>query len=81
MEIRLLAFASASDAVGATERRLELPDEASVADLERLLVERFPELEAIWPRLALALDGEIVAPESRLTEGCELALLPPVSGG
>lgn len=81
MKLRLLAFATASDAVGATESELELPAIASVADLRRVLVERFPALAPLGPRLAIAVDGELARDDTPLRAGAEVALLPPVSGG
>jgi molybdopterin synthase catalytic subunit len=81
MKIRLLAFASASDALGTGETEMELPDGADVARLRALLEERHPELGPLWGRLAVAVDGEIAGPGTPLTEGVEVALLPPVSGG
>ncbi len=81
MRIRLLAFASAAEAIGGGEGELELPAGASVADLRRVLEERHPALGRLWERLAVAVDGEVAGPERQLTDGCEVALLPPVSGG
>lgn len=81
MRLRLLAFASASDALGAAEREIELPDGADVAALRAELVRRHPELGALWSRLAVAVDGEIAGPAEPIPDGAEVALLPPVSGG
>jgi MoaE-MoaD fusion protein len=81
MRIRLLAFASASDALGAGELDLDLPDNARVADLRAWLDPRYPALVPLWPRLAVAVDGAIARPDQALSEGAEVALLPPVSGG
>ncbi len=81
MKIRVLAFASASDALGAGELPVELPDGSTVGDLRDLLEARHPPLGALWPRLAVAVDGEIVGAGAALTPGSEVALLPPVSGG
>jgi molybdopterin synthase catalytic subunit len=81
MRIRLLAFASASDALGAPERELELADGARVGDLKRELGVRFPALAPLLARLAVAIDGEIAGDALPLAEGAEVALLPPVSGG
>lgn len=81
MRIRLLAFASASDAIGAGELDLDLPDGARVADLRAWLDPRYPGLAPLWGRLAIAVDGAIAKPDSPLVEGAEVALLPPVSGG
>jgi MoaE-MoaD fusion protein len=81
MRIRLLAFASAGDALGTGELDLELPAGASLADLRRLLDSRYPGLAPIWTRLAVAIDGAIAGPDALLADGAEVALLPPVSGG
>lgn len=81
MKIRLLAFASAAEAIGSGETTYELASGGTVADLRRSLEARHPELGALWDRLAVAVDGEVAAPDRALTEGCEVALLPPVSGG
>jgi molybdopterin synthase catalytic subunit len=81
MKIRLVAFATAGDAVGSNELELVLPDGSTVAELQRLLESRHPTLGALWSRLAIAVDGEVVGPAASLREGCEVALLPPVSGG
>jgi molybdopterin synthase catalytic subunit len=81
MRIRLLAFASAGDALGASELDLEMPDGSRVADLRERLDRDHPRLAPLWPRLAIAVDGRVVSPEAPLTEGAEVALLPPVSGG
>lgn len=81
MRIRLLAFASAGDALGATESEIELPAGSRVEDLRARLDREHPALAPLWPRLAVAVDGRIAGPGDSLSEGCEVALLPPVSGG
>jgi molybdopterin synthase catalytic subunit/molybdopterin converting factor small subunit len=81
MRVRLLAFASAADALGAAEQAMEVPDGCTVGGLKDALADLHPELEALLPRLAVAVDGEIVGDGARLDEGVEVALLPPVSGG
>jgi MoaE-MoaD fusion protein len=81
MKIRLLAFASAGDALGSTETEIELPEGSTVADLRALLDRDHPGLAPLWPRLAVAVDGRVVKADAPLAEGCEVALLPPVSGG
>ena len=93
MNIRLLAFASASEALGSSDidfqlRSLQGPstedpsvESATVADLKAELTRRHPELEALWERLAVSLNGQIASDAEVITEGAEVALLPPVSGG
>jgi molybdopterin synthase catalytic subunit/molybdopterin converting factor small subunit len=81
MKIRLLAFASAGDALGTTEAELELPEGSRVADLRERLNRDYPKLAPLWPRLAIAVDGRIASPDTLLEDDVEVALLPPVSGG
>jgi molybdopterin synthase catalytic subunit len=81
VRVRLLAFASAADAVGHEQQEVELPDGSTLGTLRQLLATRYPALEALLPRLALAVDGEVVRDDASLRDGAEVALLPPVSGG
>ncbi len=81
MKIRVVSFATAADALGAPEREMELPDGTRVADLRRILEAEHPDLAPLWPRLAVAVDGEIARGETAIPDGAEVALLPPVSGG
>jgi molybdopterin synthase catalytic subunit len=82
MQLRLLTFASASDAVGANEVTLELDSKTlTVGELKAELEVRYPALGGLWSRLAVALDGEIAADDQEISDGSEVALLPPVSGG
>jgi len=77
----VIAFATASDLLGRQPLKIELPDGSGLADLGRELRARYPALETIWSRLAVAVDGDLAVGDRELREGCEVALLPPVSGG
>ncbi len=90
MKVRVIAFATASDVLGREALELALPEAAGLAELRAELVSRHPNLETLWDRLAIAVDGALVRRppsggtvrgEARLSDGCEVALLPPVSGG
>ena len=81
MKLRVLAFASAAEAIGASSTEIEIAAESSVADLRRHLQTQFPELGGLWERLAIAVDGELAQSSTPLRDGAEVALLPPVSGG
>ncbi len=78
----MLSFATALDAVGSAETEHELPDGSTIADLIERLTAVYPDLALLWPRLAVAVDGEVAADRAApLHDGAEVALLPPVSGG
>lgn len=81
MRLRLLAFASAADALGRDEISLELPANGTLDDLRSRLDREAPGLGPLWPRLAIAVNGRVVSGAVELQDGDEIALLPPVSGG
>ena len=81
MKIRIIAFATASDLLGQGQLEVELADGSRIADLRQELLARSPDLERLWPRLAVAIDGKMAAEDHPLHDNAEVALLPPVSGG
>jgi MoaE-MoaD fusion protein len=81
MRVQVLAFAQAREAIGAARVEIELPAGSRVSDAIAQLAARHPALRAIVPHLAIAVNRELVRGEPVLTDGAELALLPPVSGG
>lgn len=81
MQVRLLAFASAVEALGTASREWQLPGELSVGDLRLQLANEFPAMAPLLARLAIAVDGTLATADTRVGEGAEVALLPPVSGG
>jgi molybdopterin synthase sulfur carrier subunit len=81
IQLEVQGFASAGDALGRERRTVTLPAGATVADLRAHLTAEFPDLSALWPRLAVAVDGDLAQADDPLFTGAEVALLPPVSGG
>lgn len=81
MKVSVIAFATASDVLGREAVEIELPEGSLLSDLRTRLTERFPALESMWPRLAVAVGGQLATPDRALEDGVEVALLPPVSGG
>ncbi len=81
MQVRLLAFASAAQALGVAARQWQLAGEPSVSNLRHRLAIDFPALAPLLPRMAIAVNGTLARLETPVGEGAEVALLPPVSGG
>jgi molybdopterin synthase catalytic subunit len=76
MRVTVRLFAGLRERAGASERELELPEGARVADVwEGLDLGEEPE------GLLYAVNKDYAAPERRLDPGDEVALIPPVSGG
>lgn len=81
MRVTILYFAAARERAGVAWEALELADGATAAQALAAACERHPALAAIAGRLRVAVDQDFAAPERKLREGSELALIPPVSGG
>ena len=81
MRIDVKLFAQARERVGSGSARLELPDGSRIADALTALERAYPGLAELRPHLAVAVDGSLARTDDALTGDCELALLPPVSGG
>jgi molybdopterin synthase catalytic subunit len=74
-------FASLRERAGREELVLErAPEDLDVGGAKRLLSERHPELGSL-AAVRGVLDASYVPDHTPLRDGCELALLPPVSGG
>ncbi|MCP4201947.1 MAG: molybdenum cofactor biosynthesis protein MoaE [bacterium] len=81
MKVRVLAFATAADALGSRELELDVEEGTTVGKLLARLEVEAPGLGPLRDRLAVAVNGELAPPETTLTDSAEVALLPPVSGG
>ncbi len=81
MRITVLFFASLAQRVGHRRLELDLPHAASIDQALSALCGRFPALQERQDQLAHAVNLEYVPRDTRLHEGDELALIPPVSGG
>ena len=81
MMVRLKVFAAAKEIVGDGHVELELVERARVSDLKTALVRHVPELEALVVRSAFAIDQQYASDDDSIPESCEVAMIPPVSGG
>jgi molybdopterin synthase catalytic subunit len=81
MRVRVLFFGSLKDVVGKAGEELELPQGSCVRDVLAHYQSQFPRLSASLPSLAIAVNQQYSRPETKLSAGDEVALLPPVSGG
>jgi molybdopterin converting factor small subunit len=81
MKVRVRLFALARQLAGAEELVLDLAPPATVGTVRQTLVERFPNLAPLLRSSLFALETEYVRDTTGLTHDCELAVIPPVSGG
>ena len=72
-------FASVRELLGEDQLEVELADGATVETLKGLLTERAPDLARL--QLAFAVNRDYAAPDRVLSDGDEVAFIPPISGG
>ena len=85
MHIQLRFFASVREALGTSSEAIDVPASVlTVGDVRSFLVER----GGIWAEtlspqraLRMAYEQVMTSPDTPLTEGCEVAFFPPVTGG
>jgi len=81
VRINVLFFAVLRERLGREQEPLELADGARVADAIVILEERHPVVRDLRGRYRIAVNLEMSDPETVLSEGDELVLIPPVAGG
>jgi molybdopterin synthase sulfur carrier subunit len=85
MQIQLKFFASLREAVGTGSELLAVPAEIKTAGQVRELLRNrggiWAEALAEGRALRIAVNQQMADASAPLTEGCELAFFPPVTGG
>ncbi|MFQ5637823.1 MAG: molybdopterin converting factor subunit 1 [bacterium] len=81
MTINIKFFGQLRDLVKLSETEIEVREETTAGDLVGILGERFPNIREHMQTVSIAVDNEYAAKKSELYEGCEVALIPPISGG
>ncbi len=72
-------FAQSRELAGKAREELEIDQRESVSSLVNKLRSRFPGLADV--NFRVAVNAEFVNDDSRLADGDEVAIIPPVSGG
>ena len=80
MSVTVLLFASYADALGASSLRVDLPVDATVADVLARLRAR-PGAERLPPSPLVAVNQRYATAASLVRPGDEVAVIPPVAGG
>lgn len=81
MQIEVLMFAAAREAAGSDTIQVDVNHNATAGDVVAAIGNLLPELASLLPSCRLAIDNRYVVNESAVSPGCEVALIPPVSGG
>lgn len=81
MTVNILYFAHFSDLAGATNESITLPEGATIASLCALLASRDSRLGELLTYGRAAVNAEWAIPSAPLSNGDEVAFMPPMSGG
>lgn len=81
MHVTVRLFARLRDIAGTGELSRELPPGATAATLWESLTRDYTELDGYRDAVSTAVNAEYSKMSRTLTDGDEVAFLPPVSGG
>jgi len=85
MNIELRFFASVREALGTSQESVALPEQVlTVGAVRQYLCQRggaWAEALADGRALRMAYNHTMTDPQTAITEGCEVAFFPPVTGG
>jgi molybdopterin converting factor subunit 1 len=81
MKLKVLLFAHLKDKAGTREAEVEVPAGASAGAVKARLSELYPALKPALANILMAVNKEYVSDDTLISEGAEIALFPPVSGG
>ena len=81
MQVRVRLFAAFREGVGRGALTVDAPDGSTAGEIVERLRAEYPGLGPAAAGAMLALNQEYVEPSASVSDGDELALIPPVSGG
>lgn len=81
MKVTIKLFARLRELAGTNRLERTVAENATITDLVQLLQQEFPKLADVAPRTIISVNQEFAEPETRLSDGDEVAFFPPVSGG
>jgi molybdopterin converting factor subunit 1 len=81
MRIQIRVFAALRELLPSSQFELDVPAGANCGAVCSRLTSDFSSAKAVLDHCMLAVNGQYATRELALSEGDELALLPPVSGG
>ena len=81
MRVTVKLFASYKEKAGRSSFEVELPEDATVASATSEVLRLYPRVTGDASRIMVAVNEEYQKHDFRLSEGDEVALIPPVSGG
>lgn len=81
MKVKVKYFAVCREMFNRDEEEMELPDGAILMDILKRLEEEWPEIPEYYEVMQMSVNWEYATEQTKLSDGDEVALIPPVTGG
>ena len=81
MRVIVRLFARLRDIAGAAELERQIPSDATIGRIWEALTRDFPEMAPYTSSISSAVNADYAGMDTPVTDGDEVAFLPPVSGG
>jgi len=81
LQVTVLYFATLRDRAGVRQEKIQLSDSATVSALKSQLADQHPGMLTSLGTVLVAVNQEFAFEDEILSDGDEVALFPPVSGG
>jgi molybdopterin converting factor subunit 1 len=81
MKVKVKLFAVHRQLLGQRELEMDIPSGATILDAWRQLKAEHPKMEHLSDTLMAARNQDYAPLDTRLSDGDEIAFIPPVSGG
>jgi molybdopterin converting factor subunit 1 len=81
IRLKVLFFGRIRELCGLSEESIQMAEGATLEEVFTSYALRFPKLSGFHSSLVASRNQEFAAWDTKVTEGDEIAFLPPVSGG
>ena len=81
MKVKVKYFAVCHEMFGRDEEDMDLPEGAVLMDILKRLEEEVPEIAEFYEIMQMSVNWDYATPATQLSDGDEVALIPPVTGG
>lgn len=81
LRVSIRFLGPAADWAGRREETVELANDATLADIVRIVHARHRAIADAGDAVRWAVNAEFAAPDTPIHDGDEIAIVPPVSGG
>lgn len=81
MIVKVKYFAVCREMFNRDEEEMELPDGAVLMDVLKRLEGEWPEIPEYYEVMQMSVNWEYATEQTELSDGDEVALIPPVTGG